>query len=143
MNFKKDRLGAKNNQVFWQGFMSRTHDARKPSAVSEARAAHEEIAVNLVNCRYPVVEEAVVSLGWKVVKNNIEPWDIFWSDAVDLFDLGITNRIHERTCALPKSKPFSRDVQYIQKKSLGDSSRKDEEELPRPLHFLSEVSAVA
>lgn len=84
MNFNKDRPTNKKDQLFWQGFLSRTHEVKKSSTIPESRALHEDITVNLVNCRYSVVEDAVLSLGWKVVKNNFEPWDIFWSDAVEI-----------------------------------------------------------
>jgi len=38
------------------------------------------IVVNLSNCKYPLVEEAVNNVGWVVSRDEKTDWDLFWTD---------------------------------------------------------------
>lgn len=62
-----------------------TADKGKPpnsAKFTESETLSAPVTINLSHCKYRVVEKMAKELGWKIIRNNKEPWDLLWSDTV-------------------------------------------------------------
>ncbi|GIL85398.1 hypothetical protein Vretifemale_13942, partial [Volvox reticuliferus] len=50
------------------------------SGNKKTRDVRDALLVNMSACKYPLVREAAERMGYEVVEDEAELWDLFWSD---------------------------------------------------------------